>query len=228
MKDRKNQRILPGGIAAILAFILWTAAVTRVDVQAIGPRGSSVGLAAFNGLIHELTGVHMSLYTVTDWLGLAPVCVALGFAALGLVQLVKRKSLFKVDTDILLLGVFYIVVIAAYLFFESHVVNYRPVLINGRLEASYPSSTTMLVLCVMPTAVMQLNGRIPAPRGRRAAACVIVAFTVFMVIGRTISGVHWMTDIIGGAILSAGLVMLYYGAAACAVKRAAERNGRTG
>ena len=38
-----------------------------------------------------------------------------------------------------------------------------------------------------------------------------IAFTGFMVIGRVLSGVHWITDIIGGIFLSSGLVMLYYG-----------------
>lgn len=103
-----------------------------------------------------------------------------------------------------------IVVMAAYLFFEFYVVNYRPVLINGFLEASYPSSTTLLVMCVMPTAVMQLNSRIRNTKMKRAFAFALIAFTAFMVIGRLISGVHWITDIIGGAILSAGLVMIYY------------------
>ena len=126
------------------------------------------------------------------------------------IQLIKRKSLFKVDSSILVLGAFYIVVMAAYLFFEFYVVNYRPVLINGFLEASYPSSTTLLVMCVMPTAVMQLNSRIRNTKMKRAFAFALIAFTAFMVIGRLISGVHWITDIIGGAILSAGLVMIYY------------------
>ena len=134
----------------------------------------------------------------------------LGFALLGLIQLIKRKSLFKVDSSILVLGAFYIVVMAAYLFFEFYVVNYRPVLINGFLEASYPSSTTLLVMRVMPTAVMQLNSRIRNTKMKRAFAFALIAFTAFMVIGRLISGVHWITDIIGGAILSAGLVMIYY------------------
>ena len=124
--------------------------------------------------------------------------------------IIKRKSLFKVDSSILVLGAFYIVVMAAYLFFEFYVVNYRPVLINGFLEASYPSSTTLLVMCVMPTAVMQLNSRIRNTKMKRAFAFALIAFTAFMVIGRLISGVHWITDIIGGAILSAGLVMIYY------------------
>ena len=82
-------------------------------------------------------------------------------------------------------------------------------LINGYLEASYPSSTTMLVLCVMPTAMMQLRTRIKHRALRRGIAVVITAFMVFMVGGRLVSGMHWLTDIVGGALLSAGLVMLY-------------------
>lgn len=210
MKKEKSQKVLLSGIAMVVLFILWTVAISLIDVQPIGPQNSSVGFATLNGFIHSLTGVHMAIYTVTDWLGLIPLCFILGFALLGLIQLIKRKSLFKVDSSILVLGAFYIVVMAAYLFFEFYVVNYRPVLINGFLEASYPSSTTLLVMCVMPTAVMQLNSRIRNTKMKRAFAFALIAFTAFMVIGRLISGVHWITDIIGGAILSAGLVMIYY------------------
>ena len=119
------------------------------------------------------------------------------------------KSLWKVDHRILALGVFYVAVMAAYVFFEIVVINYRPTLIDGYLEASYPSSTTMLVMCVMPTAAMQLNVRIKNTVLRRCAVIIVVAFTAFMVIGRLVSGVHWITDIIGGALLSAGLVTMY-------------------
>ena len=197
-------------IALLAAFALWTILVSLVDVRAIGPEGSSVGFAALNRFVHEFTGVNWFLYTVTDWLGLVPIAVALGFAGLGLLQLIKRKSLWKVDHSILALGVFYIVVMAAYIFFEVVVINYRPTLIDGYLEASYPSSTTMLVMCVMPTAAMQLNARIKNTILKRCTIIAIIVFIAFMVIGRLISGVHWITDIIGGTLLSAGLVMTYY------------------
>ena len=134
----------------------------------------------------------------------------LGFALLGLVQLIKRKSFFKVDRSILALGVFYIVVMAIYVFFEVLVVNYRPVLIGGILEASYPSSTTMLVTCVMPTAVMQFKRRIKGQNLKRFVAFIVYVFIVFMVIGRLISGVHWFSDIIGGLLFSIGAVIGYY------------------
>ena len=207
--EKKNKKRLVLGVSLVVAFVLWTILVCFVDVRAIGPEGSSVGFAALNGFVHELTGVNWFLYTITDWLGIVPIAVALGFAILGLVQLIKRKSFLKVDHSILALGVFYIVVMAAYIFFEVVVINDRPTLIDGYLEASYPSSTTMLVMCVMPTAAMQLNVRIKNTVLRRCAVITIVAFTAFMVIGRLVSGVHWITDIIGGALLSAGLVTMY-------------------
>ena len=151
----------------------------------------------------------MALYTVTDWLGLVPIGAAMGFALLGQSQWIKRRHLRQVDFSILVLGGFYLLVMAAYVLFEVFVINHRPVLINGHLEASYPSSTTMLVLCVMPTAIMQLNTRIKNDALRQWSAFIITAFIVFMVIGRLLSGVHWFTDIIGGALLSAGLVLMY-------------------
>ena len=205
----KKQKGIFCGIGMLAAFALWTALVSSVDAQPIGPRESVVGFAALNGFIHNLTGVHMSLYVITDWLGLVPVAVCLGFAVLGLHQWIKRKHIWKVDRSILVLGGFYVVVMAAYLLFEMYVINYRPVLIDDYLEASYPSSTTLLVLCVMPTAMMQLKRRIRDHRLRICVLAIIGFFVAFMVLGRLISGVHWVTDIIGGILLSAGLNILY-------------------
>lgn len=205
---KKYNRFYPA--ASILgAFLLWTAAVRFIDVQAIGPEGSSVGLATINRFFHSLTGVHMSLYTITDWLGLVPVGFVFGFAGLGIVQWVKRKHLLYVDCSILVLGGFYFAVMGSYLLFETLIINYRPVLIDGILEASYPSSTTMLVLCVIPTAMMQLHARLKSKSLCRCIDVVLTVFLLFMVIGRLLSGVHWLTDIIGGILLSTGLVTLY-------------------
>ena len=205
----KKTRIVSTGCGLLAAFLVWTAAVCLVDVQAIGPKGSEVGFAGLNGWFHALTGVHMTLYTITDWMGLIPLAVAMGFGLLGLVQWIKRKRLRKVDGSILLLGGFYLAVLAVFLLFEAFVVNYRPVLIEGVLEASYPSSTTLLTLCVMPAAMLQWKERIKDKRVRTWILGVSAGFTLFMVGGRLVSGVHWLTDIVGGVLLSAGLVLLY-------------------
>ena len=196
-------------VSLLMAFVIWTVAICFVDVKAIGPNGSSVGFAMLNGFVHNLTGVHFSLYVITDWLGLVPLCIAVGFGLLGLIQWVRRKKLFKVDDNLFVLGGFYIVVFGAYLFFEAFPINYRPVLIDGYLETSYPSSTTLLVLCIMPTAILQWKDRINNRVLRKIVQTASVAFILFMVIGRLLAGVHWFTDIVGGVLLSAGLVETY-------------------
>lgn len=208
MKE-KQKRDLLAGAGLLLGFAVWTFLIQMVDVQAVGPNGTEVGLAALNVWFHQLTGVHMALYTVTDWLGLIPVGVCLCFAMLGLAQWIRRRRLVRVDADILLLGVYYVLVILAYLVFEMIPINYRPILIDGHLEASYPSSTTLLVLSVMPTLAFQTDRRSKSPLLRWAARAFALAFSVWMVVGRLIAGVHWATDIIGAVLLSSGLFLLY-------------------
>lgn len=192
-----------------VAFILWTWILCVLDVQTIGPNGTAVGLATLNGVIHRSTGVCMPVYTITDWLGLVPVAIGFGFALLGLSQWLRRKSLFKVDWDLLALGGFYLLMLAVYLLFEMVVINYRPVLINGYLEVSYPSSTTLLVLCVMPTTWLQLQHRMKRGWLLWWLKAGIVFFMAFMVVGRLLAGVHWLTDIVGGSLLAACLVNVY-------------------
>ena len=207
---KKNQKNCFVTIGLMAVFVLWTVLVMHCDVRPIGPKGTTVGLAGINEAFHNLTGVHMIIYTITDWLGLVPLFCVLGFAMLGLVQLVKRRSLLKVDVDILVLGIYYVVVMGAYILFEVVVINYRPILIEGRLEASYPSSTTLLVMCVMATVMLQLHKRIKSDVIRNILMVLIALFSACMVIGRLISGVHWLSDIIAATLLSGALIMAYY------------------
>lgn len=193
-----------------MAFIAFTILVKTVDVRPIGPQRSSVGFAAVNQFFFEQLGTSRFWYVVTSWLGFVAVAVIFGFGVLGLVQLIRGRSLQKVNERILLLGGFYFVVLAVYAVFEFVVVNYRPVILTQELEASYPSSHTMLIVCVMVTAMMQCHHYL---KGKKAllAACdaAAVAASLLTVVGRLLSGVHWFTDIVASLILSAALVMLY-------------------
>lgn len=188
---------------------MWTLAVVSVDVKPVGVNGTSVGFATLNTWFHNLTGVNMTLYNITDWAGLVPIFICMFFGLAGLVQLIKRKSLLKVDLDIIALGIYYIIVISSYIIFEMIPINYRPILINGFLECSYPSSTTLLVLSVMPTVIFQSNKRLQNPKIKKTTMFITIVFSLFMVIGRLVSGVHWLTDIIGSCFLSAGLFYIY-------------------
>ena len=200
---------LAAGAALLLGFIVWTVLILTVDVRPVGQNGTNIGFAAVNQWFHRLTGVHMRVYTVTDWLGLVPIVICAGFGVLGLAQWIRRRSIARVDADILLLGGYYILVILGYLIFEMIPINYRPILIDGAMEASYPSSTTLLVLSVMPTLVFQINRRSRSDAVKRLTLAFALLFSAFMVIGRLTAGVHWLTDIVGAVLLSAGLYLLY-------------------
>ena len=199
------------GVLMLILFAVWTVLIQTVDVQAVGQNGTDIGFAGLNVWFHKMTGVHMWVYTVTDWLGLVPIFICIIFGAVGLVQLIKRRSLLKVDKDIILLGIYYILVIFGYLIFEMIPINYRPILIEGRMEASYPSSTTLLVMSVMPTLAFQMQRRVRNTKVRYGLYAFTVLFTAFMVVGRSVAGVHWLTDIAGSVLLSTGLYLIYQG-----------------
>ena len=208
MKE-KGKRLLCIGCMFNIAFVIWTLLIQKVDVKPLGVNGTDIGFATINCWFHQLTGVHMKIYTITDWLGLVPIFICIIFGVVGFVQMMKRGSLFKVDYDIILLGIYYILVIFGYLVFEMIPINYRPILIEGFLEASYPSSTTLLVLCVMPTFMEQVNRRTENAIIKCLVKVFVICFSAFMVLGRLISGVHWITDIVGSIILSVGLFCIY-------------------
>lgn len=206
---KNGKRLLILGVVLLVAFAIWTILIQVVDVQPVGQNGTDIGFATFNSWFHKLTGVHMTIYVITDWLGLVPLFICLIFGGIGLVQLVKRRSFFKVDSDIIFLGIYYIIVIFGYIIFEMIPINYRPILIDGFMEASYPSSTTLLVLSVMPTLIYQVNYRLENAVVKRIINIPAVIFSAFMVIGRLVAGVHWFTDIVGSILFSAGLFCIY-------------------
>ena len=208
MKEKGKRMFFLGNIF-IVSFVIWTLLVQKVDVKPLGVKGTDIGFATFNCWFHELTGVHMDLYIITDWLGLIPIFVCMVLGWIGFIQLIKRRSLLKVDYDIIVLGVYYILVVFCYVVFEMIPINYRPILIDGFLEASYPSSTTLLVLCVMPTLIEQVNRRLETKNVKWIVRVLVICFSVFMVLGRMISGVHWFTDIVGSIMISAGLLCIY-------------------
>ena len=204
----KNRKLITA-FSLLLSFALWTLLILIIDVRPVGVNDTSLGFATLNIWLHKLLGVHMSLYMITDWLSLIPLSVCSLFAGIGLGQLIKRKSLKKVDMDIILLGVYYLLVIICFTGFEFIPINYRPILIEGVMEVSYPSSTTLLVLSVMPTMVFQAKRRLTNKYFINITCIFTYLYSSFMVIGRLFSGVHWFTDIIGGILLSAGLFLTY-------------------
>lgn len=205
---KKNKNLLYASISLTL-FLMITFAVLSINRLPIGPNGSFVGLAFINQFIHEIFGYHEVLYTITDWMGLIPVVVAFVFGCIGLYQLLKRKQFKKVDSDILLLGGFYLVVIFLYGFFEYNIVNFRPVLIHGYLEASFPSTHVFVTTTILLTANFQIKLRVKQKNLKLGLSLISNGLILFTFIGRLLSGVHWFTDILAGGLLSLALVLFY-------------------
>lgn len=208
MKRRK--RLFTAGISGLLAVVL-IMLVRFVDVQAIGPEGTKIGLSHLNRFVFKHLGVHMLWYAVTDWLGIAAVVTAFLFAMVGLVQWIMRKSMQKVDREILALGGLYLIVIGLYVLFEVVIVNYRPILMpdSTHPEASFPSSHTMLVCVIMGSAMLLLGKYVKSDVLCTVLRVLCAAIIAITVIGRLISGVHWFTDILGGILVSSLLLNLY-------------------
>ncbi|MBR7172444.1 MAG: phosphatase PAP2 family protein [Clostridia bacterium] len=209
---KKLNKSLIVGISLFVAFALFTILVKLVDVSAVGPLGSKVGFSSLNDAVFDAFGKSDAWYHITEALGIVALFVAAGFAVFGLVQIIKRKSLKLVDNNIFLLGIFYVVLALFYFLFEIVVINKRPILVEGELEASFPSSHTMLTVFIMGSAMIQFR-KLFAEKKKLvitldALSIIIVAVTV---IGRLLSGMHWLTDVIAGLLLSLALVFIYHG-----------------
>lgn len=206
---KKEKQTLILGIFLLLLFFLWSILIQKINVHPIGETNTTVGFATLNYKIHQLIGVHLTMYQITDWLGIIPFLNCAIFAMLGLIQLIKRKSLQKVDCDIILLGVYYVLILVIFLFFQKISLNARPVFINGVAETSYPSSTVLMVVSVMSPSVFQIKRRVQQAKIKKTLVLLINFFMLFMIVGRTISGVHWFSDIAGALLLGAGLYLVY-------------------
>ena len=208
MKKRRKEILLCGGLFAIA--IIYTLLVKYIDVQAIGPNDSLVGFATINNFMFNLTGVNMLWYDITDWWGFVPLFIAFIYAIIGFIQMIKRRSILKVDKEILGLGVYYIIVIGLYIFFETYVINYRPILMDGILEASYPSSHTLLSVCICGSSLIINKYLFKNKNFFKAENIISILSILVIVIGRFISGVHRFTDIIGAILISIALLKAFY------------------
>lgn len=208
MKNNFKIKFAISGVSFLL-FCGLIVALKFIDVAAIGPEASSVGLASINGAVHDFFGVNLGLYNATEVLGYIAIAVAGFFALFGVYQLISSKNLKKVDADLYMLAGCYATAVLVYVIFEHTIVNFRPILLDSVLEASFPSSHTVLSLCIMCTAAEQILRRIKS----RTLGCVLAVgcgvLAVATVIGRLASGVHWFTDILGGVLISVAIIFMY-------------------
>ena len=216
---KKEKMTILTGFVLLAFFVLFTIIVKTVDVRAVGPQNSPIGLSGINKWFFDSFGASTLCYYLTEAYGYLSMAVMVSFAGYGLWQLIKGKSFKKVDTRLWILAGFYAIVLGCYVFFEKVVINYRPVILDEAegLEASYPSSHVVLILCVMGSTRVMLSALSVKDKSPLAKAivlaCDIIAITA--IVGRLLSGVHWLTDIFAGIVLSSALVIIFRGVILC-------------
>lgn len=199
------------GLLLLFLFLCLLFAVLWIDVAPIGPMGAEIGLSHLNAWARDEIGIGDGWYALTEWLGYLALASACAFGILGIWQWICRKSLWKVDRDLFCVAGAYALVAVAYLFFELVIINYRPVLVDGAREASFPSSHTMLVIVLSGVAAHQLYTRIQGSAWRWIAVFLSGSVALVTVVGRLLSGVHWLTDILGGVLLGGAILFAYFG-----------------
>ena len=207
MKKKNNLTLIL--IITFLITITYTILVKIVDVAAIGPNTTEVGFSTINGFFHNLTGYNDFWYKLSKYLGIIPFLIVFCYGIIGLKQLIDRKSLKKVDKRIIVLGIFYVIIGLCYVLFEKIVINYRPVILEGVLEASYPSSHTVLAITICASSLLISKYYFKNPINNIIDTITWIIM-IFIVIARLLSGVHWLTDIIGGILISNFLLSLYW------------------
>lgn len=180
-----------------------------LDVKAIGPNNTSVGFSTINKAYRDMIGSNMTIYKLTEIFGLLIFIIVGVYGIIGIYQLFKRKSLFKVDKEIIGLGILYVLMISVYLIFDKIAINYRPIIIDGELEPSFPSSHTMLAICTCVSSLMVYKKYVPNKYNYLVLFTTTLLLTLVF-LGRAISGVHWISDILGGVIISLTLLTYFY------------------
>lgn len=198
-------------IVLFLMFVIYTIVIKFVDVSAIGPNNSFVGFASINKFFANIFKYNEFFYDISKIIALFAFLFIGAFAIVGLVQLIKGKSFKKVDFEIYGMAVMYIITALFYVIFEIIVINYRPILEDGELEASFPSSHTMLAVSVFGCAVVYALKKMTSSTIRTIVIVSGSLFAALMALSRMISGVHWFTDILGGVLLGFALISFYLG-----------------
>ncbi len=209
---KQTEKYLKYAAGFFLAFVVFTVLIKTVDVRAIGPFFSKVGFSHFNDWGRDLLKFNKSWYTVSQFLGYLAIAVCLCFACTGAYQLFTGKNGLKsVSRGIWAVGGLYVALAILYFFFDKVlVINYRPVLgTESILEPSYPSSHTLLAVCVYLSASDQASRIIEKTEIASTISVICWVAAAVTVFARILSGMHWITDIFGALILSASLLFFY-------------------
>ena len=199
---KKKYRII--SIILLIVSIVFTILLTKVDVNSVGV-DREVGFSTIN---NKLTfSYNETIYKITEVLGYVALLIPVVYACIGLLQLIKRKSIKKIDKELFILAGFYAIVLIIYVAFDKIAINNRPVMLDGVWEPSYPSSHTLMSLFFCISAII-LNNKLFKSNTKLINIGLLI-LSLSIVIGRYISGVHWFTDILGSIFIASTLLTAF-------------------
>ena len=80
---------------------------------------------------------------------------------------------------------------------------------ENELEASYPSSHTMLAICVCGSSLLASYSIVKNKKIRIILNIAAWGIMLVVIASRLLSGVHWFTDIIGGILISSFMIQTF-------------------
>ncbi|MBQ3436419.1 phosphatase PAP2 family protein [Candidatus Saccharibacteria bacterium] len=137
---------------------------------------------------------------ITNIILISSFVVLAVFAVLGLVQWISRKSLKKVDKQLLWMPLPLLLMAITYVVFDKFIIlNVRP---NGSGEPSFPSTHVMVVATIFFVVALALPKYIKSKTARIVLELFIAALIGLTCVGRVVSQMHWISDTIGALVFA--------------------------
>lgn len=145
---------------------------------------------------------------ITDVIVASAIAVVVVFACLGLYQWVSRKSLKKVDPQLLWMPLPLAIMAVVYFIFEKLIVlNVRP---NGSGEPSFPSTHVMITATVFFITMLIIPKYVKQKSLRIILEVIMVIMIILICIGRVLANMHWPIDVVGGVGFAFIFAEIYY------------------
>lgn len=205
MKKFFNKNSIIG--LSFLGLFLLLIILLQFDKNIITISGKEVGLSHINDLIDYKSNKKLDI--ISDILLYTSFIVAIAGVVIGLYQLITRKSLFKVDSFIIIFGIFLVAAVILWILFDYVIkINYRPLNPN---EGSFPSTHVLLTVFLTNVGGLMLAKYCKNTTLIIVAYVVSLLFIILVVLFRILSGMHYITDVFGGLFLGFSLSYLFNG-----------------
>ncbi len=145
---------------------------------------------------------------ITNIILISSFAVLAIFVILAICQWISRKSLKKVDKELLWFPLPLALVAATYVVFDKFLVlNTRP---DGSGEPSFPSTHVMVATTIFLLAAIVLPKYIKSKVACAVLYVFMLAFIALVSAGRVLANKHWLSDVLGALGFAIVFALIYY------------------